>query len=53
MKQSHYKVTLTNGTVNHDYYKWAFSKEEVIILAQAEAIQEARGHKLVSCEKLD
>lgn len=53
MKHDHFKVTLTNGTVEHDYYIYAFCTEEAIILAQAEAIRGAMGYRLVSCEKID
>jgi hypothetical protein len=48
MRQYLYTIILTNGTMEHEYSKWAFNKTEATILAQAEAIQNARGYKLVS-----
>jgi hypothetical protein len=45
-------VVLTNGTVETSYRPRAFNDEEAVILAQATAIMEARGHKLVSVEKI-
>jgi len=43
-----YIITLTNGTTQQEYKKSATNKEAAIILAQAEAIQNARGYELVS-----
>jgi hypothetical protein len=53
MKQNEYKVVLTNGTVKHEYKKIADCEREAIILAQAEAIQMARGYDFVSCVRID
>jgi|GEM_PF-2308387 len=43
-----YIVTLTNGTVEHQYKISATNQEQAIILAQAEAINLARGYEFVS-----
>lgn len=44
-----YKITLeTNEERTDIYYQRAFDKESAVILAQAEAIKSARGHKLIS-----
>jgi len=43
-----FEVILTNGTVNCTYNIVALCSEQAIILAQAEAIQNARGYELVS-----
>jgi len=48
MKYNVYEVTLTNGKVFNSYRKQAFTEREAIILAQAEAIQNAKGYEFVS-----
>jgi glycyl-tRNA synthetase beta subunit len=48
MKYTSYIVTLTNGTINHQYNITAMSERQAIILAQAEAIKAARGFDLVN-----
>ena len=48
MNFNDYIVTLTNGTINNTYKIQAFNKEQATILAQAEAIKQARGYELVS-----
>lgn len=53
MRPYKYEVKLTNGVVEHTYYITAMSGSAAIILAQAEAINNARGYELVSCEELD
>lgn len=53
MKQNEYKIVLTNGTIKHEYNKIAGCEREAIILAQAEAIQMARGYDFVSCIRID
>lgn len=50
MKQRKFEVILTNGTVNTSYIKWAFNEREAVILAQAEAIQNAMGYEVVSAK---
>lgn len=52
MRDEIYLVTLTNGTVKHEYRIPAISEKTAIILAQAEAIKLCRGYDLVSvvCE---
>jgi len=47
MRQYYFEILLTNGDIEHKYYKWAFNKKEATILAQAEAILNARGYELV------
>jgi len=51
MRQYYFEILLTNGEVENTYYKWAFNEKEAIILAQAEAIQNARGYELISIAK--
>lgn len=46
-----YEVVLTNGTVNHTYNIVAFCEREATILAQAEAINNARGYDVISVKK--
>jgi hypothetical protein len=53
MRQYLFEVVLTNGTVNYTYEKFAFNEREAVILAQAEAIQEAIGYDLVSVKLSD
>lgn len=53
MGHNGYKVILTNGVVEHSYFIVAFSKKEAVILAQANAINQARGYDLVSCEQIE
>lgn len=48
MKYKQYKIVLTNGTINNTYRQTATCEQYAVILAQAEAIQLARGIKLVS-----
>lgn len=48
MKPEHYTVTLTNGTTFQKYEIYAFNQQEAIILAQAEAIKNAKGYDLAS-----
>jgi predicted ATP-grasp superfamily ATP-dependent carboligase len=48
MKTEHYTVTLTNGATYQKYEIYAFSQREAIILAQAEAIKNAKGYELSS-----
>ena len=44
-----YKITLqTNDERTDIYYQRAFNKESAVILAQAEAINNAKGYKLIS-----
>jgi hypothetical protein len=50
LKYRVYEIILTNGTVETKYNKRAFSDKQAVILAQAEAIQAARGYELVSVE---
>jgi hypothetical protein len=52
MKDYEFKVVLTNGMVNTIYTKRAFNEQEAVILAQAEAINDARGYTLVSVIKI-
>lgn len=47
MKDKAFCVILTNGTVENEYYVRAFNEEQATILAQTEAIKEARGYKFV------
>jgi len=53
MRDFIFLVTLTNGEVEHSYEVSAGSKENAIIIAQAEAIKMARSHKFVSIKKLN
>jgi len=53
MKHNEYDVTLTNGTTEQTYRIRAMSEEQVIILAQAKAINQARGYKLVSVKLIE
>lgn len=48
MKQNEYYVTLTNGNTEQTYRISANNEEQAIILAQAIAIKQARGYRLVS-----
>lgn len=48
-----FEVELTNGKANNKYKIYAFNETEATILAQAEAINEGKGYKLVSITKLD
>jgi len=48
-----YIIILTNGTTQQEYKKSATNKEAAVILAQAEAIQNARGYELVSVVEED
>jgi len=47
MNHKAFIVRLTNGTVEEDYHIVAFNEREAIILAQAQAINLARGYELV------
>jgi hypothetical protein len=47
-----YEIFLTNGTIQDGYYKWAFCKKQAVILAQAEAIENAKGYELVSVKEV-
>lgn len=53
MMFKHFIVTLTNGSVNHDYEKTSTNEREAIILAQAEAINLARGYELVKVREVE
>ena len=48
MISTEYRVVLTNGKVEHTYILRAFNITEAIILAQADAIKQARGYELVN-----
>jgi hypothetical protein len=48
MKPTKFTVTLTNGIVETEYKVTAMNRREAIILAQALAIQNARGYEIVS-----
>lgn len=52
MIPNNYIVTLTNGNVEYDYRITAMGEEPAIILAQAEAINDARGYELVRIRKI-
>lgn len=52
MKYNYYKIILqTNDQKTDIYYEHAICEKEAIILAQAEAIKEARGYVFVSIQK--
>jgi hypothetical protein len=53
MRDNEYKIILTNGSIEDTYYEYATCKEAAIILAQARAINNARGYKLVSAELIE
>lgn len=53
MKLNTYEVVLTNGSIQHTYTTTAFNREDAIILAQAEAIHQARGRKFVSIKEAE
>lgn len=42
-----FKIILTNGSIENEYKVRAFNREQAIILAQAEAIKQGKGYKLV------
>lgn len=48
MNFNNYIVTLTNGIIKNEYEVLSINKEQAIILAQAEAINQAKGYELVS-----
>lgn len=48
-----YIVTLTNSTINDIYEIQAFNKEQATILAQAEAIKQAKGYKFVAITEVE
>lgn len=50
MIEKKFVVTLTNGEVQHKYYKVAFTEKQAVILAKAEAIELGRGFELVNVE---
>lgn len=52
MDYNNYRIVLTNGKVEHSYFKYASNEEQAIILAQADAIQNGMGYKLVSIEEV-
>ena len=52
MNNKYFEVELTNGTVNDKYKIKAVNEEQAIILAQAEAINNAKGYKLVSVNEI-
>jgi hypothetical protein len=47
-----YDVILTNGITQQIYRKHGFCEREAVILAQAEAIENARGYEVVSVKQL-
>lgn len=47
MNQHNFIIKLTNGIITNDYPTTAFNSNEAIILAQAEAIKQGKGYKLV------
>jgi hypothetical protein len=53
MKYNTYDVVLTNGIIRNTYRKHAICEREAIILAQADAINKARGYEFVSIRKIN
>lgn len=49
MKQKQYEVVLSSGT----YYVRAFTDEQAVILAQAEAINEGKNYEYVNVRKVE
>lgn len=53
MNKRKYKIVLQTNTERQDeYIKYASNDDEAVILTQAEAIENARGYKLVSVEEI-
>ena len=52
MKPQKYAVWLTNGTIKSYYEIYASNQEQAVILAQATAINDAKGYTLVEVKEI-
>lgn len=52
MKNKMFRVILSNGIYKNEYMEYTGCEEEAVILAQAEAIKNGLGYKLISVDEV-